>query len=53
MPPRVNKIEELKKAKDGFDVLQDLLRYSEEGDYDAIPKDDVSQRFKWFGVYPQ
>jgi sulfite reductase beta subunit-like hemoprotein len=53
MSPRINKTEELKKAKDGFDILQDLLRYSEEGDYAAIPEDDAAQRFKWFGVYRQ
>jgi len=53
MTTRVNKAEELKKAKDGFDVLKDILRYSEAGDYTAIPEDDAAQRFKWFGVYRQ
>ena len=53
MTTRINKAEELKKAKDGFDVLQDLIRYSEDGDYSAIPQDDAAQRFKWFGVYRQ
>ncbi len=53
MTTRVNKAEELKKAKDGFDVLKDLLAYSEKGDYSAIPKEDASQRFKWYGVYTQ
>ncbi|MEQ9454242.1 MAG: hypothetical protein RLN76_06580 [Phycisphaeraceae bacterium] len=53
MVTKVNPVEELKKAKDGFDVLKDLLRYSDSGDYDAIPEDDVAQRFKWFGVYRQ
>lgn len=53
MPPRVNQAEVIKEAKDGFDVLKDLLRYSESGDYSAIPEDDAAQRFKWFGVYRQ
>jgi sulfite reductase beta subunit-like hemoprotein len=53
MSKRVNKAEELKKAKDGFDVLKDIIRYSEDGDYSAIPEDDAAQRFKWFGVYRQ
>lgn len=53
MPPRVNPAEEIKKAKDGYDVLQDLLRYSETGDYSAIPEDDLSTRFKWYGAYRQ
>ncbi|MBI1338268.1 MAG: nitrite/sulfite reductase [Phycisphaera sp.] len=46
-------VEELKQAKDGFDVLADLMRYSEQGDYDAIDAGDLAQRFKWFGVYRQ
>ncbi|WP_428390090.1 nitrite/sulfite reductase [Mucisphaera sp.] len=53
MATKVNKVEELKKVKDGYDVLQDLLRYSDSGDYDAIPEDDAAQRFKWFGIYRQ
>ncbi len=48
-----NKVELIKKEKDGFDVLQDLLKYSQEGDFDAIEKADREQRFKWFGVYQQ
>ncbi|MFA9478692.1 nitrite/sulfite reductase [Phycisphaerales bacterium AB-hyl4] len=50
---RVNKVEELKKAKDGYDVLKDLIAHSEAGDYDAISEDDVANRFKWWGVYRQ
>lgn len=53
MPPRLNHTEELKKAKDGFDVIQDILRYSEDGNFDAIDKDDLTARFKWYGVYQQ
>ncbi len=50
---KLNATEQLKKAKDGYDVLQDLIRYSEAGDYSAIPEDDAAQRFKWYGVYRQ
>ncbi len=53
MPPRINQAEVVKKAKDGFDVLKDLLRYSEQGDYSAIDEDDAAQRFKWYGAYRQ
>lgn len=53
MASRVNQTEELKKAKDGFDVIQDILRYSEDGNFDAIDKDDLTARFKWYGVYQQ
>ncbi len=50
---KLNKVELLKQDKDGFDVLADLMRYSESGDFDAIDKGDREQRFKWFGVYQQ
>jgi sulfite reductase beta subunit-like hemoprotein len=50
---RRNKVEGIKDEKDGLDVLADILRHAEAGDYDAIPEDDVSQRFKWFGCYRQ
>ena len=53
MSEKVNEVERIKQAKDGYDVLADLLRYSDQGDYDAIAADDVNQRFKWFGVYRQ
>jgi ferredoxin-nitrite reductase len=44
-----NKIEQLKKAKPGLDVLPDLYRYAKEG-WEAITEDDV-QRLKWYGVF--
>lgn len=50
---KLNHAEQAKLAKDGYDVLQDILRYSEAGDYDAIEDDDLSIRFKWFGIYRQ
>ncbi len=50
---KTNDVEIIKQTKDGFDVLKDLIRYSEQGDYSAIDDDDISQRFKWFGVYRQ
>ncbi len=53
MTQKLNKVEELKLAKDGYDVLADIIRYSEAGDYDAIEADDLEARFKWFGVYRQ
>ncbi len=44
-----NKIEQLKKAKPGLDVLPDLYRYAKEG-WESITEDDV-QRLKWYGVF--
>jgi nitrite reductase (NADH) large subunit len=45
----VNKIELLKKEKDGLDVLEDLHRYAREG-WEAISESDV-QRLKWYGLF--
>ena len=47
MPP--NRIEEIKRAKDGLDVLPDLHRYAREG-VEAIPDDDF-ERLKWYGLF--
>ncbi len=47
----VNHVEEIKKRKDGLDVLNDILRYSKEG-FDAIDPDDADL-FKWYGLYQQ
>ena len=44
-----NKIEALKDAKDGLDVLPDLYRYAVEG-FEAIPADDL-ERLKWYGLF--
>ena len=44
-----NKIEELKREKDGLDVLPDLYRYAVEG-VEAIPADDL-ERLKWYGLF--
>jgi sulfite reductase beta subunit-like hemoprotein len=54
MPPEVklNKIEQIKQDKDGLDILADLIRYSEQGDFSAIAPEDLT-RFRWFGVYQQ
>lgn len=46
-----NKVEDIKKAKDGLDVWPDLLRYSETG-FESITPDDMS-RFRWYGIYEQ
>ena len=45
----MNKIEVLKKERDGLQVLQDLEQYSKDG-WETIPDDDI-QRLKWYGVF--
>ena len=49
----VNKIEVLKTAKDGLDVLPDLHRYAvlaAAGEDPQIPADDL-ERLKWYGLF--
>jgi sulfite reductase beta subunit-like hemoprotein len=46
-----NKVEEIKKEKDGLDVWPDLLRYSKTG-YASITPEDMS-RLRWYGIYEQ
>src|SRR5262245_54270452 len=48
--PKLNKIEQLKLAKDGLDALADIERYALLGDAAAITDDDA-QRMKWFGLF--
>jgi ferredoxin-nitrite reductase len=44
-----NAIEQIKAAKDGLDVLDDILRYAAEGAAE-IPDDDL-ERMKWYGLF--
>ena len=48
---RVSKQEDIKGRKDGLDVWDDILRYSEAG-FDAITDDDF-YLMRWYGVYQQ
>jgi len=45
----VNKIEALKEARDGLDVLEDLERFAREGWKTIV--DDDRERLKWAGVF--
>ena len=42
-----NKVEDIKKEKDGLDVWPDLIRYSKEG-FAAITPEDFT-RLRWYG----
>src|SRR2546426_11841727 len=46
-----NKVEDIKKEKDGLDVWPDLIRYSKEG-FAAITPEDFT-RMRWYGIYQQ
>jgi nitrite reductase (NADH) large subunit len=45
-----NKIEVMKRAKDGLDSMPDLQRYAASGNWQEMTEDD-KQRFKWLGVF--
>jgi sulfite reductase beta subunit-like hemoprotein len=47
----MNENERIKKEKDGLDVLDDIVRYSETG-FESIHPDDFT-RFRWYGLYQQ
>lgn len=44
-------VEAIKKAKDGLDVWDDILRYAVNG-YSSIDPDDFA-RMRWYGIYQQ
>jgi sulfite reductase (ferredoxin) len=49
----LNAAEEVKRAGSGLDVRERIERvYAVEG-YDSIPADDLTERFKWWGLYTQ
>jgi ferredoxin-nitrite reductase len=47
---RLNKIELMKREKDGLDVLPDIECYAASGDWKQISEDDA-QRIKWYGLF--
>ena len=47
----MNKVEQLKKEKDGLDVWNDVLRYAKTG-FDSIDEGDFV-RMRWYGIYQQ
>src|SRR6185503_16603162 len=47
----MNRIEEIKKRKDGLDVLEDIYRYARLG-HTAISAED-EPLFRWYGIYTQ
>src|SRR5215211_1469091 len=45
------KIEEIKRRKDGLDVLADIYRYAKVGHESITPDDEAL--FRWYGIYTQ
>lgn len=48
---KLNKVEAIKRAKDGLEVWDDIFRYARTG-FATIPEEDFV-RMRWFGVYQQ
>jgi len=47
---KAQRVERIKKEKDGLDVLADILRYAKTGE--EVDPEDID-RFKWYGLYTQ
>lgn len=47
----MNRIEEIKKRKDGLDVIADIYRYARTGVHTISPDDEPL--FRWHGIYSQ
>lgn len=47
----MNNIEQIKKNKDGLDILGDIYRYSTSGTQEIAPEDEAL--FRWYGIYTQ
>jgi len=47
---KAQRVERIKREKDGLDVLEDIYRYAKSGE-DIGPED--IDRFKWYGLYTQ
>ncbi len=47
-----NKVERVKRERDGLDCLDDLLRYARTG-FASIAEDDLDVRLRWYGLYTQ
>jgi len=47
---KAQRVERIKREKDGLDVLEDIYRYAKSGE--EIDAEDID-RFKWYGLYTQ
>jgi sulfite reductase (ferredoxin) len=47
-----NKVERVKRERDGLDCLDELIRYAREG-FSSISEDDLNVRLRWYGLYTQ
>ena len=49
---KAQRVERLKRERNPWAMLPDLLRYAREG-FASIPDEDLNLRFRWWGLYTQ
>lgn len=49
---KAQRVERIKRERNPWDMLPDLVRYSQTG-FASIPEDDLTLRFRWWGLYTQ
>ena len=49
---KVQRVERIKQERNPWDMLPDLLRYAQTG-FASIPEEDLTVRFRWWGLYTQ
>ncbi len=49
---KIQRVERLKRERNPWDILPDLFRYAQTG-FASIPEDDLTLRFRWWGLYTQ
>ncbi|MCU1287829.1 MAG: nitrite and sulphite reductase 4Fe-4S region [Acidobacteria bacterium] len=47
-----NKVERVKRERDGLDSLESIIAYAREG-FQSISEDDLTVRLRWYGLYTQ
>ncbi len=50
--PKAQRAERLKQERNPWEILPDLMRYAQSG-FESIPEDDLSLRFRRWGLYTQ
>lgn len=49
---KIRRLERLKRERNPWDILPDLFRYAQTG-FASIPEEDLTLRFRWWGLYTQ
>ncbi len=49
---KANRVERIKRERSPWEMMPDLLRYAQMG-FESIPEEDLTVRFRWWGLYTQ